>query len=241
MTFEERIDYLQAHLRIFLTKRDRLFPLLHTWTGRDWGNFCDAETDLCIEGYESSANSFVVNLFAFLTGDTLRLGHHKHVIANVKRALRYDVPTLILYRDPADCIPSMAIRFRPDLVEATLRYVHFYQYILTVRRRLLLSSFEEVTTNVDRTIQKVTLFFGIDFGAYSAEEAERVAKERVREWTHQYGTIDNISLPTEKRSLQKNLLRDKLSNLPQYKIARQIYEEICNADKNQTLQISNIK
>jgi hypothetical protein len=109
-----------------LTERAWLFPLVQHLRGKSAGTFCDASTDLCVEGFESNANSFMVNVFRRLRSD-LQVAHHTHSVANLKRSRQYDVPTVILFHDPVDAIPSLVSWFRPGLHEAVLRYIRFYR------------------------------------------------------------------------------------------------------------------
>lgn len=67
----------------------------------------DEDTDLAIEGFPRSGNTFSRYLFeaAFPNAN---LASHVHAIAALKAAMRYKKPIILLLRDPMECIASWA-------------------------------------------------------------------------------------------------------------------------------------
>ena len=216
---------LLLRARIALTKRPHFFPFLHKVTGRTWGEFCKREHCLCLEGYESSANSFVYNALQCVWSD-LEVAHHKHVVANLKRAALFDVPTVVLFRSPEDCIPSFVCRFRPEPVEAVYRYIHFYRWVCNHAREVLLISFEEATQAIQSTVRRIAEFTALSLQGHSLERLGENAKSVIRQNTRQRGDADNISLPKDKRDRQKDNIRATLSDIPAFKNARAIYHDL---------------
>jgi hypothetical protein len=219
------MTHLEAKARIFLSQRPLLYPLIQTLRGRTSGEYCDGSTDLCIEGFESSANTFVHSAFRVLDED-LSMAHHKHVVANLKRALRYDVPTLIMYRDPAEAIPSLVARFRPGIEEAPLRYVHFYRFVIEHADRFMLVSFEEATSDIGAVVTRVSEAWGFQFPSFDPHELERLAKKRIKEWTEKYGHLNQISLPREEREQVKKDIRARLPETEAFPEARGVYAQL---------------
>lgn len=219
------MTHLEARARIFLTKRPLLYPWLQTLRGRDSGEYCEPDTDLCIEGFESSANTFVHSTLRVLD-ENLSMGHHKHVVANLKRALRYHVPTLIMYRDPADAIPSLVSRFRPGIEEAPLRYVHFYRFVIQHADRFMLVSFEEATSDIGAVINRLSEVWGFQFPSFDSREIERKAKRRIEKWTEKYGHSDRISLPREERDRVKEDIRARLPEIDAFVEAKNLYAQL---------------
>ena len=202
-----------------------VYPLLQRLRGQEWGTFCTASTDPCIEGYQSSSNSFVYNVFRLLAPE-LSIGHHTHSVANLKRARRYNIPTLILYRDPSGAIPSLAARFKPSLKDGIVRYVRFYRYVLKHADAFVLASFEETTGDIGATIRRVEAPSPLGFGTYDAETVAADAVASIQDWTERQGDEERISLPKEERNAQKKALRECLHTMPQYGAARQTYERL---------------
>ena len=84
-------------------------------------------TRICIEGYPRSANTFAGRLFHL--ANPVPIAHHTHLINNVKLALGYGIPVLILIRDPADAIASACI-YRKQGVDSEVSWrLSFYQCV----------------------------------------------------------------------------------------------------------------
>ena len=210
-------------LKWWLHESPVVYPLLQRLRGQEWGTFCTPSTDLCIEGFQSSSNSFVYNVFRLLAPE-LSIGHHTHSVANLKRARQYNIPTLVLYRDPSGAIPSLAARFKPSLENSIVRYVRFYRYVLQHTDAFILASFEETTRDIAATIQRVEATSRLEFAAYDADAVADEAVAYIQDWTERRGDEERISLPKEERNAQKEVLRERLRGLPQYNEARATYD-----------------
>jgi hypothetical protein len=163
----------------------------------------------------------------------LDVARHKHVVANLKRAADHGVPTVILFRDPDDCIPSTVSRFRPSLSEAVYRYLYFYQYVIDeMKSDVLLVSFEEMTQEVEATVRRIGSFAGFDIDNDRLEGVEGRAKDRIRRRTKRRENT-RISLPTEKREQKKDEIRTELVRHPQYNKLQEIYGEIKSIHEDQ--------
>lgn len=230
----DKIRKVQLRILLMLTHRKRLFPLLHRIMGKTSGQFCMPNTDVCIEGFESSANTFAFNVLHCVRSD-LDIARHKHVVANLKRAVDYGVPTIILFRDPADCIPSVVARFRPSLAEAVWRYICFYQYVVDeMKSDVLLVSFEEMTQEVEATIRRIGSFATFNVNEDRLDGVEERAKDRIRRRTkRREKTTDRISLPKEEREKRKNEIRKELMRKPNFDNVRNIYRQVQRIHKNQ--------
>ena len=175
----------------------------------------------------SSANTFAFNVLYCVRPD-LNYARHKHVVANLKRAVDHEVPTVILFRDPADCIPSAVARFRPSLPEALHRYLFFYQHVIEeMKSDVLLISFEEMTQEVEPTVRRICSFADLDVDNDLLEGVEERAKDRIRRRTKQRtDSTEQISLPREKREQRKSEIRDELVQHPKYIEAEGLYRQL---------------
>jgi hypothetical protein len=90
-------------------------------------NRCSA---LCIEGYQSSGNSFALQAVREAWPD-LSVASHRHCVAAVKRALNLKVPTIILIREPQEAISSYVVRFKVPVDRAIREYCDFYGWVDT--------------------------------------------------------------------------------------------------------------
>lgn len=231
---KENIKRFAIQLRLFPTKLKNFFPLIHFVRGGKSGRFCTSGTELCVEGFESSANTFAFNVLYCVNPD-LNFARHKHVVANLKRAVDYEVPTVILFRDPDDCIPSAVARFRPSLCEAIQRYLMFYRYVIEeMEPDVLLVSFEDMTQETVPTVQRISSFANLDIDTDHLNQVEERAKNRIRRRTRQRSnTTEQISLPREKREQKKKEVRDKLIQHPNYIEAKHLYYQLQSIHNSQ--------
>ena len=150
-----------------------------TWAGRyplvfntvfgainDRSRLVGPKTDLVIEGFPRSANSFSV--FAFLNsgaGD-MALAHHVHSPSQIILAARYKLPAILLVRAPGDAViaglAKIATHTASDLLRA---YTLYYESLLPLRDHYVIAPFETVTTDVGRIISAVNRRFGTSFEA----------------------------------------------------------------------------
>ena len=104
------IPNLPVRTRLFIKRTPWLYrPAKHLADRHAKGKLCDATTDLCIEGYQSSGNSFSFGILRHASSK-LRIAHHCHSVANLRLALDYGVPTVCLIRDPKSAIPRARSR-----------------------------------------------------------------------------------------------------------------------------------
>lgn len=188
--------------------------------------------DLCVEGFESSANSFMVNVFRRLRSD-LRIAHHTHSVANLKRSRQYDVPTVVLFRDPVDAIPSLVSRFRPGLHEAVLRYIRFYRDVCGHMSEVFLVGFEEATSDFERVIRRFEMWSGLTFGTFNPEEVEHDVIRHIEEWSREREQEEEMSLPVEKREEHKAQLREKLRTVPSFQRTTELFRTLHQARRRQ--------
>lgn len=217
--------YLKARAVVALRASPLLWGTLRAVRGEPSGKACGRDTALCVEGFPGSANSYTVAVFKHLK-DGLKVSHHTHSVANVKLALRYNVPSLILFRHPAEAIPSFVSRFRPGGVEATLRYIGFYKFIASVSDRVILASFEEVTTSIGKVVARVVSEAALDVGDYDIEAVEAEAIAYIQAWSEQHRTPQTASLPSEERARRKQAVKRELECTEAYWHAKEVYDEM---------------
>jgi len=149
-----------------------------------------AETELVIEAYPRSANTF--SAFAFQTSQPrpVRLAHHLHAPAQIAAAAGRGVPILVPVRHPRDCVVSIAIRSpHVSLAQALDAYRRFHEAVLPHRDACHVARFEDVTTDFGRVVEAVNARFGTAFTPFQ-HTPENVAavyaliEERARQPAH---------------------------------------------------------
>ncbi len=121
-------------------------------------------TDILIEGYPRSANSFAVAAFGMAQPRPVVIAHHTHAPGHVIAAIRAKLPALVLARDPEDAVLEFLI-VRPTLsVKQALKgYVRFYEPLLAYRGGFVVGTFADVTTDFGAVIRRINERFGAQF------------------------------------------------------------------------------
>jgi hypothetical protein len=135
---------------------------------RGHGVLAATGTDVVIEGYPRSANSFSVAAFGMAQEWSGRarpeIAHHTHAPAHVIAAVRQGIPALVLIRDPEDAVLEF-VMVKPSItVRQALRgYVRFYGPLPAYRDGFVVGRFEEVTSDFGAVMRRVNDRFGTAF------------------------------------------------------------------------------
>jgi len=169
---------LRHRAKTFIGARPRLFfPIFRRRSAFD-DLLATRSTDLCIEGFPRSGNSFAVGAVEHAQSEPIQIAHHTHVPANAMRACEWGIPTLVLIRDPYDAIvsgvalskqiqveehdadaPVQRVTFRDRLTA----WGTFYRSLMSYRDRLLVAPLGAVVEDMGRVIDRVNDRFGTDF------------------------------------------------------------------------------
>lgn len=116
--------------RSVLGRRDATLPLLSFFPNLRASMIVGPNTEVCVEGYPRSANTFTHEALA-TANPGLEIAHHVHQPAQITRAARFEVPCLVLVREPAAAIASHFVfnRGRSSLKRLTADYANFYSHV----------------------------------------------------------------------------------------------------------------
>ncbi len=195
------------------------------------------DTELVIEGYPRSANTFAVLAFQHAQPRDVKLAHHLHVPAQVIRATQWRIPTLLLTRNPKDAVASLLVRYPYANARRCLdEYVRLHKRLYPLRDRYVVGTFEQVTRELGFTIERVNRHFGTNFSRFEHTMENTAEVFRAVDRVHKnLGEQSNqIARPTqEKKMLQqevlskieriedKTLLRDALAWYDRYRLLAQ--------------------
>jgi len=133
-------------LRRALSRTPALYVPLRRW--RMPHTVVTRSTDLIIEGFPRSGNTWAEALIHEAGRDRLRLAHHSHAAAHVMQAVRWGVPAMVLFRDPDRAVPSYLTLLgnRIEAREAYVDYAQFYRAVLSLPKEgVSFFRFEDVT------------------------------------------------------------------------------------------------
>ena len=225
--------WLQTHAG----KHPAAFYGLYRLARKDRARVVTPETQLVIEGFPRSANSFARVAFNRAQKGGVRIATGLHVPAQVIRAARWRIPTLVLIRSPRDAVLSFAIR-DPISVEQALRYyLAFYETVEGYGDSYVLGTFEEVTEDFGRIIRRINERFGTSFSPFHHNErnVEAVLTRVERNSKRKFGEAqweNKASRPVAAREETKRGLEHELENPESGRLlsrAEAVYERLTAA------------
>jgi hypothetical protein len=147
-----------------------LFPLRKLLRRFD-GSTVTAESDLLIESFPRSGSTFCYYAFMQAQPRPLSIALHLHVPAHVMRAVRLQVPTLVLIRRPKDAVSSVILREPHLSLKACLeRYLIFHRELLRLSADVVMARFEEVIEDFGSTIKRINERYGTSFVLFEHSE-----------------------------------------------------------------------
>jgi hypothetical protein len=181
------------------------------------GEFPTGATELCIEAFPRSGNTFTVIAVLHAQPRLVSVAHHVHAAGAVIEAVRLGTPTLVLIRPPEGSALSYVTRW-PELTPAqALRgYIRFYEPLLPHRDGFVVARFEEVTEDPGIAIRRVNERFGTSFQVFEPTEANlQAVREEMERWDRntereEHRPIELArGLPTAEKEARKAALRER--------------------------------
>ncbi len=202
---------------------------------RGHGVLVNADTDILIEGYPRSANSFSVAAFELAQGRPVRIAHHVHAPAHVIAAARAGIPAIVLIRDPGDSVPEFVIAKPHVTIAQALRgYVRFYEPLMRHWDRFVVGRFQDVTTDFGAVIRRVNCRFGTDFREFQhTEENVRICFAAMeRYWEGRIGRGPQLERVVGRPSAPRDRIKSELRRAyeaPHLARLRDRAERLCEA------------
>jgi hypothetical protein len=131
-----------------------------------------AGTELVLEGFPRSANTFAAVAFQSAQPRPVRLAHHLHARGQILRAVGAGIPAIVLVRDPAEAVASLVMRAPHLTLRDALRgYARFYTPLIRCRDDVVIGRFADVTSDFGRVIDEVNARFGTRFARFEHDDA----------------------------------------------------------------------
>lgn len=182
------------------------------------------DTEIIIEAYPRSGNSFAVTAFKMAQAEApAKVAHHLHTASPVIAAIRSNLPSLILIRNPEDAIISHILYSQNLTIKQCLRsYLDFYQPLLKYRDHFVTAKFEDVITDFGKIIHQVNQKFSTTFKEFehSQENVDKCFYILNNSWKD-LGLSEQKKVtcaPSDKRKKYKEILQhhfraDEISDL----------------------------
>lgn len=236
------VERLKFKVRYVLGGQPAVFLRLMRARRRYASHVVHDDTEIVIEGFPRSANTFAVAAFLLAQGRPVKIAHHLHVPAQVIYAVKRGIPTLVVIRKPDDAAVSVVIRrprlFLRDVLEA---YCAFYGRILSYSHGYVSATFDEVTTDFGSVINRVNARFGTDFALFRHTEENvrkvfRMVEEMDKQDTGKTVVAEStVARPSAERQRLKEQLKKHLTTSSVASVlhkARRVYEEFLRTTRS---------
>jgi hypothetical protein len=217
-SLERGIRRLRYDARTALSAHPALFmPYARRKYADSMNRVVEADTELVIDGFQRSANTFSVVAFEVAQPRPVKTAHHLHAVAQIKEAVKLGVPAMVLIRDPDACTVSHLIR-KPHLTptEILSSWIRFYEQLTPYRHRVVTADFREVTTDFGAVIARVNRAFGTTFAEFEHTKVnvERCFSIIERGNSERNGTVVEtlVARPSVEREDLKQIFRRELES-----------------------------
>lgn len=196
-------------------------------------DFFQKDTDVYIDGFPRSGNTFIIHMVKCLIPE-LKLVHHLHAVAPVKIAFLLDLPVFILLRNPMDCLSSQYLKhfsMRGMNVDSNnidvklldfyiYDYLNYYDFVYKNIDKISLIHFDELVNSTDLVLNHIQDQMGLK-KIYTAEDFLE-AKKSYRGATNTMGS----SRPNEKKEKYKSIIKEYIIDSNKYSELLKLYDSI---------------
>ena len=229
---------LMRHVREALGDSPTFLPIVLSLTPEGTSRAVTSRTYAVVEGFPRCGNTFAATALELSAPSGAVISSRVHVPAQVKRAVRLGVPTVVVIRDPGDAVTSLTLAApHVPLGHGLREYAHHYEELLPYRNDVVVAPFSVVTRSFGTIIDAVNARFGTGFRPFvhtPATEAlvfeAMIARNNaahtgaIRE---RYDTRPSAERTARKRTLLADLQSPRLaSHLDR---ARRVYEKWLDA------------
>lgn len=191
-----------------------------------------AGTEIVIEGFPRSGNSFTVDAFLAAQTRPVVVAHHLHAPAQIIAGVERGLPTLLLIRPPEDAVVSLrALQVQANqrdhrtprttsLRQLFRMYTRFHERVWPYRHGALVGRFEEVVADAGALIARVNTRYGTDFDVFEHTEANVRALRR--------GQRYHAAPSDERRAIMEGLQQELAlaRGTPEAEAARAIHAQL---------------
>lgn len=172
--------------------------------------------EIVIEGFPRCGNTFAVTAFQLAQDEPVAMANHLHVPAQVIEAIRREIPTVLLIRDPVDTAISFVIQHNLLVPgrQVLEQYVDYYRTLEPYLHRVVVAPFSRLTNDLGAVIRRVNRRYEVDFTPFDHTDEnesrcfEVIERENVRKHSGSVREV-GVARPSELRDQLKRQLRER--------------------------------
>lgn len=176
----------------------------------------DRHSDIVIEGFPRSGNTFAYTAFVMAQPRPVRAAGRVHAPAQLIAAARWGIPGIVLIRHPDEAIPSFLIRHpRTGARQAMRGWLRFYEPLRPHLKKLVVGTFDRVTTDFGSVIERVNERFGTDFVPFqhTDENVRKVWEAIDRDYQTRVGEGPEFDRIVARPSARREELRRRVTQV----------------------------
>lgn len=191
------------------------YPALHIplarwkYRQRDRIGIIDKNTEIVIEGFARSGNTFALAAFVLSQKRPVRIAHHLHAPGQIILGTKMNIPVVVLIRDPDEAVLSAKLINSHISFAQTLRaYVRFYRRIEAHKHEFLIADFRRVISNFGEIIRDINKRFETDYEVFlhSDDNVRRCFELLDQRWHQGRPDVKGIA---EKRGARPSQYRER--------------------------------
>ena len=193
------------------------------------------ETDLLLDGFPRSGNSFFTGLLSVSQGGKLKLADHLHASAHVKEAIKRKVPAIVVIRKPDDAAISYMAFDRGICFQDSIEdWISFYTAIKSLNTEdYVLADFQDIISDPNPIFRDFNQKFGdrLTLKETNYEQDKVAAREFLDDLSNRFFGRKNDARPSEERDRLKEKLNENLKDPANKSLideALSIYQDLSN-------------
>ena len=224
-----RAKYLMGHDPAFLPIHLRLTPL-------GLSRKLTESTDLVIEGFPRSGNTFTTFAIQDASRYELTIASHVHQPSQIKLALGRGLPTVLVIRDPLSALASHLVydhRFSTSSVIG--EYCSYHRQLVPYAERLFICEFDEVTSDISSVIDRINCRYSLQIPPFDNEPSNVKRILTQIDWRHRLihpslDPVQSVASPQSDRRKLNEQMREELlhpRNASKMAFAQELFEFFC--------------
>ncbi|MEM7312188.1 MAG: hypothetical protein AAF497_03455 [Planctomycetota bacterium] len=153
-------------------------------------------TELVIEGYPRSGNTFSAHAFQYAQGRKVSIANRCHAPAQIMEAVHRDIPCLLLIRKPVESAISSYVYINGKLTPEFLlhHYLKFYRTLEPLLKEVVVASFEQVKNDFGHVIFRLNSRYAKDYELFeNTPENVNAVFESIDKFDREFRQADSIS------------------------------------------------
>ncbi len=191
------------------------YPALHIplarwkYRRRDDIRIVDKNTEIVIEGFARSGNTFAWTAFVLSQNRPVRIAHHLHAPGQIILGTKMNIPVVVLIRDPDEAaLSAKLINSNCSLAQILRAYVRFYRRIEAHKHEFFIADFRRVVSNFGEIIRDVNKRFETDYEIFlhSDDNVRKCFELLDQRWHQRRPDVKGIA---ERRAVRPSQYRER--------------------------------